>query len=109
MLDIRCRNTLGQFSQPSKQRNCSFRKIDRKDSDLSKSLELAASLNRIFYPDELSKDNPLVEKKGGGLKIEYPAKNAKVQSLPNKCRIKTSYHGDGVTTTFQMPYFNITT
>lgn len=80
--------------------------VETRDTDWRKALILASNLSRTYFPDELSKSIPLVRVNNGGVFIEHPASNIKVNGPPLGSRICTSFRGDGITSEYKMPYFN---
>jgi hypothetical protein len=74
-------------------------------TDWAKALTLASDLPRMYFPDEINKSIPFVQVKEKRTVIEYPSSKAKVHGPPPGSRIGVSYHGDGVTSTFKMPYY----
>jgi len=75
-------------------------------SELSQVLDKAASLPMFFFEDELSKGVPKITTGSKYFTIDYPANKAKPNAPPGGSRIAISFRGDGVTSSFKMPYFN---
>lgn len=82
------------------------RVVETRDTDWRKALILANDLSRAYFPDELAKGIPLVQVKEDSLFVEYPASKIKVYGPPSGSRISICFRGDGVTTTYKVPYLN---
>jgi hypothetical protein len=76
-------------------------------TDWAKVLAMASDLPRTYFPDEIYKHIPFIQVKDKRALVEYPSSRVKVHGPPPGSRISVSYHGDGVTCTFKVPYFNV--
>lgn len=79
--------------------------IAGRDSAWGKAVQAVSELPDVFFPDEVVKPIPLVSSSGNRLLIEYAAQRHKITQPPSPCRVNLTFGGDGVTRSFQMPYF----
>ena len=81
---------------------------DAPDTRLVKIATIISELPLFYYPDEIAKPIPSVvvdhDTSGEIIILTYPDKSVAVLDLPKPMKVVVSYIGDGVTTTFKIPY-----
>lgn len=78
---------------------------DGRDSAWGKAVQAVAELPNLFFPDELLKPAPTVRLSEEKVLIEFATQRPRIFQPPSPCQISLTFGGDGVTRSFQMPYF----
>lgn len=79
--------------------------------ELASVLKRISALPMLFFPDEVRKPNPIVSyvpgKQASAFRVilEMPSNRFKPRAVPPGCHIRISWHGDGVSQRFRLPYY----
>lgn len=75
--------------------------------DWTRLIEEVANLPDMYFPGEAKSGIPRIRwsARAGG-SIEYPSSRRRMPEPPNPSRVTVSYHGDGATNSFKIPYSN---
>ena len=69
-------------------------------------LKASSHLPHIYFEDELKKPIPLIQAKNNLIKLEFPSKTLTPMSIPKGSKIVLSLLGDGITKSWNLPYFD---
>jgi hypothetical protein len=81
------------------------------DNELAEVLRRLSLMSRTFFPDEVRMPVAAVQYRGnsGGqgfsVLLELPARRIKARALPANAQARISWSGDGVSTTYKVPYW----
>jgi len=79
-------------------------KSEEESRQLLTTLKRVSQLPMFFYPDEISKQIPVVRILDDGVLIEFGGTSVQPQKVPEHSSVEVMYYGDGVSRSFKVPY-----